>query len=327
MGGMADDVGMAWIDEAVAGFERYCRANLGLSRQTVKAYCGDVALCLRSLAQAGIGSLDGIGTEDLRGWLGARSRHVARTSLARQTVSLRRFFSWCCERGLLESNPAARLATPKTESALPAVLNETQAAALLDGADDEAAQATGRLGRRQTRRAATRDAETLRDCAMLELLYATGIRVAELAGLDIGDVDFSSRTVRVLGKGSKMRVVPFGAPAADAVERYLAQGRPVLDRRGSHAPSDALFLGARGGRIDPRIVREAVHQHAGDAGVPDIGPHALRHSAATHMLNGGADLREVQEMLGHSSLKTTQRYTHVSIEQLKNRYQQAFPRA
>ena len=164
----------------------------------------------------------------------------------------------------------------------------------------------------------------LRDAAMLELLYATGMRVAELVGLDVPDVVFSNRTVKVTGKGNKQRVMPFGAPAQKAIRRWLDDGRPLLVGEQSAA---ALFLGRQGKRIDQRMVRRVVHACARDAGVPDISPHALRHSAATHMLDGGADLREVQELLGHSSLKTTQRYTHVSIEQLKARYGQAFPRA
>ena len=174
-------------------------------------------------------------------------------------------------------------------------------------------------------------AESQRNAAILELLYATGIRVAELVSMDIADIDFSNRTIKVTGKGNKQRVVPFGLPAQRALETWLEQGRPVLARTATDAvksrAANALFLGARGGRIDQRIARDIVHRAAREAGVPDISPHALRHSAATHMLDGGADLREVQEMLGHSSLKTTQRYTHVSIEQLKNRYGQAFPRA
>ena len=174
-------------------------------------------------------------------------------------------------------------------------------------------------------------AESQRNAAILELLYATGIRVAELVSMDIADIDFSNRTIKVTGKGNKQRVVPFGLPAQRALETWLEQGRPVLARTATDAvksrAANALFLGARGGRIDQRIARDIVHRAAREAGVPDISPHALRHSAATHMLDGGADLREVQEMLGHSSLKTTQRYTLVSIEQLKNRYGQAFPRA
>ena len=159
---------------------------------------------------------------------------------------------------------------------------------------------------------------------MLELLYATGMRVAELVGLDVADVTFGNCTVKVTGKGDKQRVMPFGAPADKALRDWLEHGRPVLC---GDMSDDAFFLGSQGGRIGQRMVRKVVHDRAREAGVPDISPHALRHSAATHMLDGGADLREVQEMLGHSSLKTTQRYTHVSIEQLKARYGQAFPRA
>jgi integrase/recombinase XerC len=171
---------------------------------------------------------------------------------------------------------------------------------------------------------ARQHALTLRDAAIMETLYATGIRVAELIGLDLGDVNFSNRTLKVTGKGNKQRVVPFGEPASRALQSWIAQGRPVLMGEQS---GQALFLGARSARLDQRIARSVVHERSREAGVPDIAPHALRHSAATHMLDGGADLREVQEMLGHSSLSTTQRYTHVSIEQLKARYGQAFPRA
>ena len=252
--------------------------------------------------------------------------------------------------------------TPSIPSTLPAVLTESQAEQLLDVAeqavatnqykDDGGAAAASGSGKAAGKtadksadtvnrneapaRADKRDnarvtAESQRNAAILELLYATGIRVAELVSMDIADIDFSNRTIKVTGKGNKQRVVPFGLPAQRALETWLEQGRPVLARTATDAvksrAANALFLGARGGRIDQRIARDIVHRAAREAGVPDISPHALRHSAATHILDGGADLREVQEMLGHSSLKTTQRYTHVSIEQLKNRYGQAFPRA
>jgi integrase/recombinase XerC len=165
----------------------------------------------------------------------------------------------------------------------------------------------------------------LRDTAILELLYASAIRVSELCGLDADDIDQERRTVRVLGKGGKERTVPMGLPAARAVRRWLADGRPVVARDDS---PPALLLGARGGRLDPRAARRVVHARIAAAGpVPDTGPHGLRHSAATHLLEGGADLRSVQEMLGHSSLATTQIYTHVSIERLLSAYQQAHPRA
>lgn len=166
----------------------------------------------------------------------------------------------------------------------------------------------------------------LRNAAILELLYATGMRVGELTSINVQDVDFENHTVKVTGKGNKQRVVPFGVPAANACKEWIEHGRSALLEKHAES-SQALFLGARAKRIDQRIVRSIVHAAAAAANVPDVAPHALRHSAATHMLNGGADLREVQELLGHSSLNTTQRYTHVSIQALKQRYSQAFPRA
>jgi integrase/recombinase XerC len=160
---------------------------------------------------------------------------------------------------------------------------------------------------------------------MLELLYASGIRVGELVALDVDDVDRERNLVRVLGKGRKERSVPFGHPAARALDRWLSVGRPGLVTEGAGA---ALFLGARGRRIDPRAVRTLVHQRIAEVpGAPDIGPHGLRHTAATHLLEGGADLRAVQEMLGHASLATTQLYTHVTSDRLRRAYQQAHPRA
>ncbi|MFU0564188.1 tyrosine recombinase XerC [Gardnerella pickettii] len=166
----------------------------------------------------------------------------------------------------------------------------------------------------------------LRNAAILELLYATGMRVGELTSINVQDMDFENHTVKVTGKGNKQRVVPFGVPAANACKEWIEHGRSALLEKHAET-SQALFLGARAKRIDQRIVRSIVHAAAAAANVPDVAPHALRHSAATHMLNGGADLREVQELLGHSSLNTTQRYTHVSIQALKQRYSQAFPRA
>lgn len=304
----------------VDGFEAYLKANLGLSEHTLKAYRTDVLDCLVYLQEHGIRALDEITTDDLRAWMGKRSPSHARSSMARGVVAVRRFFAWAYEHGATRSDPASALMTPKIPGVLPVVLSEDQAGQLMDREECDVA-------------ADPADPKALRDAAILELLYATGIRVAELVGLDTGDIDFSSRTVKVTGKGDKQRVVPFGLPAAKALETWLEHGRPrVLAYRSGKGgvpddARDALFLGTRGGRLDQRIARRVVHDAAREAGVPDIGPHALRHSAATHLLDGGADLREVQEMLGHSSLKTTQRYTHVSIEQLKSRYRQAFPRA
>jgi integrase/recombinase XerC len=211
---------------------------------------------------------------------------------------------------VIDADPSLRLAAPKTVKFLPGVLRQDEINAVLDvaavAADDQ-------------------DAVHLRDRAILELLYATGIRVGELVGLDVDDVDFGSNLCRVMGKGAKQRTVPFGVPAATALQGWLQLGRAQVVTSGS---GPALFLGRRGGRVDPRQVRTAVHnvlQHVPDA--PDMGPHGLRHSAATHLLEGGADLRVVQEMLGHSSLATTQIYTHVSVERLRRSYQQAHPRA
>ena len=338
------------FDGDIDSFVSYLKSNRGLSANTLKAYRADLTACLHLFELRGVTDLNEITLDDLRSWMAVESRDHARSSMARKTVAVRGFFAWAYEHGVTTTDPAATLMTPSIPSTLPAVLTESQAEQLLDVAehavatnqykDDGGAAAASGSGSGKTAdksaRADKRDsarvtAESQRNAAILELLYATGIRVAELVSMDIADIDFSNRTIKVTGKGNKQRVVPFGLPAQRALETWLEQGRPVLARTATDAvksrAANALFLGARGGRIDQRIARDIVHRAAREAGVPDISPHALRHSAATHMLDGGADLREVQEMLGHSSLKTTQRYTHVSIEQLKNRYGQAFPRA
>lgn len=299
-------------------FVAYLDANAGLSAHTCAAYRSDVSQCLEFLDGRGRARVDDVSLDDLRAWMAAESHAVGKSSLARKTIAVRRFFAWCFEHGHAAHDPASALRTPKLAHTLPAVLNESQARQLMDAVDARRGPDGDDPASRRSR------ALELRDCAMLELLYATGVRVAELVGLDLGDVNGANRTVKVTGKGDKQRVVPFGVPARRALDRWLERGRPALagERSGR-----ALFLGARGARVDQRVVRDVVHRQAAIAGVPDISPHALRHSAATHLLDGGADLREVQEMLGHSSLQTTQRYTHVSIEQLKARYRQAFPRA
>lgn len=328
-------------------FLTYLAANRGLSENTRRAYHADLTACLRILAARGIRDLNEVTLEDLRAWMARESPSHARSSMARKTVAVRGFFAWAHDHGVIATDPGAGLMTPRIPQTLPAVLTQRQAATLMDHADDEAHRAArhtasdrgaahgpsqhGTSGRRDARDAA---ALALRDAAVMETLYATGIRVGELVGLNVGDVDFTERTLRVMGKGAKERVVPFGLPAAQALTEWLEQGRPVLlaradraERTGQRGDADALFLGARGGRLDPRVARSVVHREAQAAGVPDIAPHALRHSAATHLLDGGADMREVQELLGHSSLQTTQRYTHVSIDRLRQRYAQAFPRA
>ncbi|PLS30509.1 tyrosine recombinase XerC [Bifidobacterium margollesii] len=335
------------------GFLRYLRVNRGLSENTVKAYGSDVAECLHDLGERGVTRLRDVGLDDLRAWMAVESRSHSRSSMARKVVSIRSFFAYLAEHGVIDADPASVLKTPKIPIRLPVVLSEQQAGRLMETVDLAAeghargpAQQESDDGRRcddGARDDGARDdgahddgarddmdhAMALRDAAIVEMLYATGIRVAELVSMNGHDVDFSSRTVRVTGKGDKQRVVPFGGPAAKALAAWMDEGRPMIVRRAvsRQADAEAVFLGARGGRLNQRIARQIVHRAAARAGVPDIGPHALRHSAATHMLDGGADLREVQEMLGHSSLQTTQRYTHVSIEQLIGRYNQAFPRA
>lgn len=346
------------FEELTTAFLAFLKANKGVSANTLRAYGSDIRECLHMFALRGVQDLNEISTDDLRSWMAHESRTHARSSMARKVVTIRGFFAWAHAHGHIAADPAAVLMTPKIPDSLPTVLTETQADTLMNVADKDAAVVSDAsdvddaldtvdapdVSDTHSVDAAHNDAianiVAMRDAAMLEVLYATGIRVGELTGLDVSDIDLSSRTMRVTGKGSKQRVVPFGAPAMSALEMWLEHGRPALlahvlhanDRYHSatattNASVNAVFLGVRGGRIDQRIVRKVVHRKAEEAGVPDIGPHGLRHSAATHMLDGGADLREVQELLGHSSLKTTQRYTHVSIEQLKARYAQAFPRA
>ncbi len=310
------------FDAPCDDYLQYLRANRGLSENTLRAYRRDVSDCLNFLERRGCTSLSEVTIEDLRAWMAYESRSHARSSMARKTVSVRSFFAWAHNHEITSSDPASLLMTPRIPDTLPTVLNESQAERLMNNSDEHVADIT--TSEQHNVDTASHDAVFIRDTAMMELLYATGIRVAELTGLDLRDVLFDNRTVRVMGKGGKERVVPFGIPAQHALEHWLNDGRPVLATENS---GEALFLGTRGGRVNQRIVRQVVHDRAEQAGVPDVGPHALRHSAATHLLDGGADLREVQEMLGHSSLRTTQRYTHVSIEQLKQRYEQAFPRA
>lgn len=292
---------------ALAGFARHLELELSRSAHTVRAYTGDIAALLEHASRRGVSDPAELDLAVLRSWL-ARSRTggAARTTLARRGSSARVFTAWAHRRGLLGTDPGVLLATPKGHRPLPAVLRLDEAVRLIEQVDG-------------------RSPEQLRDRAALELLYATGIRVGELCGLDIDDVDAQRRLVRVLGKGNKERSVPYGDPAGRAVQAWLAAGRPAWVGAGS---GPALLLGRRGGRLDPRAARTLVHRRLADVpGAPDLGPHGLRHSAATHLLEGGADLRSVQELLGHASLASTQIYTHVSVERLRSSYAQAHPRA
>ena len=289
-------------------FNEYLDLQCGRSAHTRRAYLGDLRALFAFLDGRG---LDALSLQVLRAWLAsAAGAGAARTTLARRTSSVKAFTAWAARRGLLTGDPAARLQVPKAHRTLPSVLRQDQALAAMAAAKSGAEQG---------------DPLALRDRLIVEMLYATGIRVSELCGLDVDDVDTRHRLVRVLGKGDKQRSAPFGAPAADALGAWLAGGRPALVTAES---GPALLLGARGRRLDVRQARTVVHQTvAAVNGAPDMGPHGLRHSAATHLLEGGADLRVVQELLGHSSLATTQLYTHVAVSRLRAVHDQAHPRA
>lgn len=297
--------------ETLAAFAQHLRVEKGRSEHTVRAYLGDLRDLGAHLAEQGVGDLEDVRLSDLRSWLGRQgSAGVARSTISRRAAAAKTFFRWAHRHGRTRQDPSLRLVAPGKDKHLPAVLRARQAGELMDlagvAADDD-------------------DPVHQRDRAVLELLYASGMRVGELTGLDVDDVDLQAGTARVLGKGAKERVVPFGAPAREALQTWLSAGRPRL---ANEASGPALFLGRRGRRVDQRQVRSALQEllrHLPDT--PAMGPHGLRHSAATHLLEGGADLRTVQELLGHASLATTQTYTHVSVDRLRAAYQQAHPRA
>lgn len=327
------------VRAVLADYERHLALERGLSPHTVRAYVGDAVSLLGHLhgvldGSAGTADDDadgddhekvgppvpqpgtglrgsGLDLEGLRGWLAAQlGAGASRTTMARRSASARTFTAWALRREHLDVDPGSRLVAPVRHRTLPSVLRQDQASELMRVSAAGAAQL---------------DPVALRDHALLELLYATGIRVSELCGLDVDDVDSGSRVLRVMGKGGKERTVPFGVPAAAAVATWLDQGRSALAREDS---PPALWLGTRGGRLQPASVRRIVHDALGAvSGAPDMGPHGLRHSAATHLLEGGADLRSVQELLGHATLSTTQLYTHVTVERLKAIHDRTHPRS
>jgi integrase/recombinase XerC len=291
---------------AVDAFARHLAAERNRSAHTVRAYVGDVVSLLDHAARMGVDTPADLDLAVLRSWLARlRTTGAARTTLARRGAAARTFCTWAYREKLVETDVGQRLASPKARRELPGVLRADQATALVE---------TPSPG----------DPLALRDRLVLELLYATGIRVGELCGLDVADVDRGRRVVRVFGKGAKERSVPYGVPAEQALDGYLRHGRPAL--RGPDS-GDALLVGARGRRLAATAVRRIVNVAAAAAGLPHLSPHGLRHSAATHLVEGGADLRAVQELLGHAALSSTQIYTHVSVERLRNAYRQAHPRA
>ena len=294
------------------GFEHHVNSERNLSGHTIRAYMGDLSSLLKHLEKLGLTDIANLELSHLRSWLANQSvKGAARTTISRRAVSVRLFTKWAFKNNYIATDVGASLATPKGHRTLPGVLDINSAALAMDSL---AARAS--------------DEETplsLRDVAMVELLYATGARVSELCGLDIDDIDFNRNTIRVLGKGNKERTIPMGKPAVNALEVWLSKGREVL---ATGLSAKAVFLGARGGRIDQRTVRSVVYEAlSAIEGVERMGPHGLRHSAATHLLEGGADLRTVQEILGHASLATTQIYTHVSTQRLHKVFKNAHPRA
>ncbi|MFB8009581.1 tyrosine recombinase XerC [Nocardia sp. NPDC056000] len=307
MSGLPED-----LEALLTEYGRHLRLGRNRSEHTVRAYSGDARSLLEHLvarsADSGVAEVD---LALLRSWLAEQSAGgAARTTMARRTSSARTFTAWLTHTGKLGVDPGPRLGSPKAHRVLPAVLGREQARAAMDAAESGAAQ---------------HDPMALRDRLIVEMLYATGIRVSELCGLDIDDVDRERRLVRVLGKGNKERAVPFGLPADQALDAWLRYGRASLAIPDS---GRALLLGRRGRRLDQRQARTVVHEViSAIPGAPDMGPHGFRHTAATHLLEGGADLRVVQEILGHASLATTQLYTHVSIDRLKKAHDQAHPRA
>jgi len=304
------DIGELW-SAVLADYEQHLTAERDLSPNSVRAYLVDLQSLAEHAALLGVTDPAYLTIRSLRSWLAnQQTRGRARTTLARRATAVRVFTAWLARTGRADSDAGALLASPKAHRELPEALTQAEVRALLD-ATAQAAVDDGPAG--------------WRDLAVLELLYATGIRVGELVGLDLDDLDRGRRVVRVFGKGRKERSVPYGVPAAAALEVWLDRGRPALltDRSGP-----ALFLGVRGGRLDQRTARAVVHDRLAVVdGAPDLGPHGLRHTAATHLLEGGADLRSVQEILGHASLGTTQIYTHVSTDRLRQAYRLAHPRA
>jgi integrase/recombinase XerC len=302
----------AALDEVRSAFERYLEAERNLSAHTIRAYLGDLDSFFDHLERLDVNDLATLELAHIRSWLANQQvKGGARTTLSRRATSIRLFTKWATKKGYLAKDVGATLATPKGARTLPDVLTVADASLAMDAMAARVGEEDGPISKR--------------DAAMLEILYASGARVSELCGLDLEDIDYARSTIRVLGKGNKERTIPIGNPAMRALETWLKNGRDSLAGAKSER---AVFLGVRGKRIDQRTVRTMVyHALAALEGAEKMGPHALRHSAATHLLEGGADLRTVQEILGHASLATTQIYTHVSTERLQKAFKQAHPRA
>src|SRR5699024_7521718 len=304
--------------------EEYCyylTHEKNRSEHTIRSYRSDLMGLASDLQSAQADQTESVfrrvSLDDLRNWLAQLTRHgINRTTLARKSTSVRQFMAWLVRQGIRDDNPAARLVASKQSAHLPDTLSQAQMREALESLAAKVSDAEH----------TTERPLALRNIAMVEMLYSTGIRVAELEGLDIDDVDFSRSMIKVTGKGNKQRVVPLTKPAVKTLDTWLGQGRAHMVAQNHHTP--AVFLGVRGKRIGARQIREVVNDILGELGNTSAsGVHVLRHTAATHLLDGGADLRSVQELLGHESLQTTQLYTHVSIDRLRQGYNQAHPRA
>jgi len=301
------------LDSALAeAYRSHLITERNLSENSIRAYLADLESLLLFVNQLGVTEFSQLEINHLRSWLAnLQIKGAARSSITRRVVSIRAFTYWGSRNGWLPRDIGKDLVAPKPERNLPEILDIESAASALESllfrANEEGTP------------------QSLRDWAIVETLYGSGIRVSELVGLDVGDVDQNRNTLRVIGKGDKERVVPIGTPALNAINKWLKEGHVALQNENS---DNALFIGSRGKRIDQRVVREIVYEAVQSLGNnKKLGPHALRHSAATHLLEGGADLRTVQEILGHSSLATTQIYTHVTQDRIKKAYEQAHPRA
>ncbi len=312
------------VADAIERFLRSIKLERAFSENTLRAYQRDLTALEKFASSRGASNLEDVTLELCRDWLWSKQQAgSAQSTIARNTAALKSFFKWASQNQICDTDIGARLRTPKVGKRLPRVVTEAQVNLILEKAEQLATPDTP---------------STHRDWVILELLYATGIRVSELCSIRLSDVDREGNTLRVIGKGNKERTVPYGAPAAKALDRYLRDARPLLQLISTSTPSpDAAHVGSntgfllisdKGKKVNPRSVYSLVARVLQDApGGGPRGPHSFRHSAATHLLDGGADLRVVQELLGHSSLASTQVYTHVSAERLAQTYRLAHPRA
>ncbi len=323
--------GTSPIDDVIGRWSERLLARRGQSQATARSYVSDVRQMLEFVgilvpdynnklenlepSQMVVQMRESLVPRSLQAWLAYRIREgKSRATIARNAAAVRSFCEYACAQGILEKDPSVALETASADSRLPAVLTSQAVDALLERARTEAEEASGND---------KRHAGAVRDWAVVELLYSGALRVAELVGLDTSDLNLRNLTVKVLGKGNRERVVPFGIPAATALNRWLE----MRDLLATDPSEQAMFVGQRGRRVDPRVVRDHLNRLSARAGVKVVSPHALRHSSATHLLENGADLRFVQEYLGHQSLSTTQRYTHVDARRLSETYRRAHPRA